>query len=77
MATPVRYATRQARARHLATTAADEVIPCHRFAGPKAHAHKDRAMALALARINETFAGADILALTQLPDGRWMAVTTH
>jgi hypothetical protein len=61
----------------LARQPVPELIPCTAYAGPKAHVHNDRAMALALARINETFAGADILALTQLPDGRWMAVTTH
>lgn len=69
--TPVRYVGRTVYRPH------DPAPPASAFLGPRAVTTTRKGMADALGQIAATFGGATHLASVELPNGRWLCVTTH
>jgi hypothetical protein len=55
----------------------DDTPPASAFLGPRATDTHSRGMADMLAQIAVTFGGATHLASIELPNGRWLCVTTN
>lgn len=55
----------------------DECPPRSAYLGPKATETNRKGMADALGQIAATFGGATHLASVELPNGRWLCITTN
>lgn len=68
--TPARYVGRCVYRPH------DPRLPADAFLGPKATETNRKGMADMLGQIAETFGSATHLASVELPNGRWLCITT-